>query len=30
MHRLTEDEIKKLMDEIMWGTIIAVDEDGQP
>ena len=30
MHRLTEDEIKKLMDEIMWGTIIAVDKDGQP
>ena len=30
MHCLTEDEIKKLMNEIMWGTIIAVDEDGQP
>ena len=30
MRNLTEQEIRKLMDEIMWGTIISVDENGQP
>ena len=30
MRNLTEKEIRKLMDEIMWGTIISVDENGQP
>ncbi len=29
MRNLTEKEIRNLMDEMMWGTIIAVD-DGQP
>ena len=29
MRDLTEDEIRCLMDEMIWGTIIAID-DGQP
>lgn len=30
MHNLTESEIRELMNEMHWGTIIAVDSNGQP